>query len=69
MTRGVPELTCEWKFSITEGGKKYNLTAKLYKSRLDVEDEEGNKLAIDKRDGAIKIERLHGTIEWHRENR
>ena len=65
MTRGVPELRCEWKFSIIEGGKKYNLTAKLFKSRLNIEDEDGNKIAVDKREKKIRIQKW-GDVDWHR---
>lgn len=68
MPRGVPELRDTWRVNIIEGGKKYILTLKLYKSRLDIEDEEGNKIAVDKRDDWIKIQRW-GNVDWHREDR
>jgi len=44
----------------------YNLTLTHFKSRLNIEDEEGNKIAVDKRDGCIKIEKW-GNVDWHRE--
>jgi len=66
--RGVPELKREWKVKITEGGKSYTLTLKLFKSRLNIEDEDGNRIAVDKRDNWIKIERW-GNVNWHREKR
>ncbi|MDH5782475.1 MAG: hypothetical protein OEZ35_02230 [Candidatus Bathyarchaeota archaeon] len=65
MTSGRPELKCEWKFSIIEGKKKYKLTAKLFKSRLDIEDEDGNKIAVDKREKKIRIQKW-GDVDWHR---
>lgn len=68
MPRGVPELRDTWRVAITEGNKKYSLTLTLFKSRLNIEDEEGNKIAVDKRDGCIKIERW-GNVDWHRENK
>jgi len=68
MPRGVPDLRKTWQVDIIEGGKKYILTLKLFKSRLDIEDEEGNKIAVDKRDNWIKIQRW-GNVEWHREEK
>lgn len=68
MPRGVPELRKTWQVDIIEGNKEYTLTLKLYKSRLNIEDEEGNKIAVDKRNGCIKIERW-GNVEWHREDK
>ena len=65
MPRGIPELNWELKFSIIEGNTKYNLAAKLYKSRLTIEDEEGNKIAVDKRKNKIRIEKW-GDVDWHR---
>ncbi|MGD0977878.1 MAG: hypothetical protein ABR962_01925 [Candidatus Bathyarchaeia archaeon] len=67
MTRGVPGRGT-WKVEIVEGDKKYTLKLELFKSRLNIEDEEGNKIAVDKRDGCIKIERW-GNVEWHREKK
>jgi len=66
MPRGIPELRNTWQIDITEGDKEYILTLKLYKSRLVIEDKEGNKIAVDKRDDWIKIERW-GNVDWHRE--
>jgi len=50
MPRGVPDLRRKRQVSITEGNKEYKLILKLYKSRLNIEDEQGNKIAADKRD-------------------
>ncbi len=66
MPRGQPELIDERKVQIIEGLKEYTLTEKWFKSRIVFEDEEGNKVAIDKRDGWIKIQRS-GNVDWHRE--
>ena len=66
MPRGVPELRKTWKVDITEGNKTYTLTLKLYKSQLNIEDEDGNKIEVDKRDNWIKIQR-RGNVDWHRE--
>lgn len=68
MPRGFPEIQWEKDIEITEGGKTYKLHLTLFKSRLDVKDEEGNKIAVDKRDGIIKIEPW-GNVEFHRQNR
>lgn len=68
MTRGVPEIEKKWKVEITEGAKTYALKLTLFKSRLNIEDEEGNKIAVDKRDGKIRIEKW-GNVDWHREGR
>lgn len=68
MPRGIPELRKTWQVNIIEGGKEYTLILKLYKSRLNIEDKEGNKIAVDKRDGCIKIEKW-GDVDWHREGR
>ena len=66
MTQGVPELRSAWRFSIVEREKEYHLTAKLYRSKLVIEDELGNKIAINKRRKTIKIERWKN-VEWHEE--
>ena len=63
---GKRQLIWERGIDITEGDKEYPLTLKLFKSRLVIEDNEGNKVAIDKRDNWIKIERW-GNVDWHRE--
>ena len=62
MTQGVPELLSGWKFLLIEREKEYYLTARLYRSRLVVEDERGNKISINKRRRAIRIERW-GNVE------
>jgi hypothetical protein len=59
------ELKNEWDIEITEGDKPYTLHLQLFKSRLNIDDGQGNKIAIDKRDNAIKIQRW-GNVEWHR---
>lgn len=63
MTQGVPELRSAWSFPLIEREKEYYLTAKLYRSRLVIEDKRGNKIAVNKRSKAIKIERW-GNIEY-----
>ncbi|MFO7618080.1 MAG: hypothetical protein R6W91_00205 [Thermoplasmata archaeon] len=59
-------------FVITEHGKKESkMNYFLQKTSLVLEDEEGNKIWIDKRDGCIKIKRrpnLDESVNWHREN-
>jgi len=68
MPRGVPEVNKKWDIEITEGNKTYKLHLTLFKSRLDIEDEQGNKIAVDKRDRKIVIEPW-GNVEFHREDR
>lgn len=51
---------------IVEGDINYPLTIERKKSRVVVYDEQGNRAAIDKRKGKIRIERT-GDVEWHRE--
>lgn len=51
--------------TITEGNKDYPLKLELYKSRLIIKDDEGNKIAVDKRDNWIKIQPW-GNVAWHR---
>jgi hypothetical protein len=68
MPRGTPEVGWTQDIEITEGSKTYRLHLTLFKSRLNIEDEEGNKVAVDKRDGKIKIEPW-GNVEFHRTNR
>lgn len=63
---GKPDLKWKKEITITEGNKDYPLSVKLFKSRIVIEDKEGNKVAIDKRDNWIKIERW-GNVDWHRE--
>jgi hypothetical protein len=66
LVRGQPELVDERKVRIIEGSKGYTLTEKWLKSRIVFEDEDGNRVAIDKRDNWIKIQRS-GNVDWHRE--
>jgi hypothetical protein len=66
MTQGVPELRSAWSFRLVERDKEYYLTAKLYGSKLVIEDKRGNKIAVSKRSKAIKIERW-GNVEWYGE--
>jgi len=68
MPRGVADLRNIWQVDITEANIKYALTLKLFKSRLNIEGGEGNKTAVDKRDGRIRIERW-GNVDWRRESR
>jgi hypothetical protein len=67
MPKGVPEVSWEKDVEITEASKTYKLHLTLFKSRLNVEDTEGNKIAIDKRDGKIAIQKW-GNVEFHRDN-
>ena len=63
MSQEIPELCSAWSFPIIEHGKEYRLTAKLYKSKLVIEDRRGNKISINKRSRAIIIERW-GNGDW-----
>lgn len=63
MTENELELRSAWTFSVVSREKEYYLTAKLYKSKLVIEDELGNKIAINKRLKEIKIERW-GNVDW-----
>ena len=63
MSQEATELRSAWSFSIFERGKEYRLTAKLYKSKLVIEDKRGNKVAINKRSKAILIDR-RGKVDW-----
>lgn len=63
MTENELELRSAWTFSVVNREKEYYLTAKLYKSKLVIEDELGNKIAINKRLKEIKIERW-GNVDW-----
>ena len=49
MKEDALELNSAWKFFVTSRDKIYWLTAKIYKSKLILEDEIGNKIAIHKR--------------------
>jgi len=68
MTRGVPEIIDERDVKIIEGNKEYTLKETVYKSRIVIKDEDGNRVAIDKRKGKIKVER-RGKVEWHKEKK
>ena len=57
MTHEATELRSAWSFPIIERGKEYRLTAKLYRSKMVIEDKRGNKTAINKRSKARMIER------------
>jgi hypothetical protein len=63
MVQADSELFSAWSFPIIEHGKEYSLTAKLYKSKLVIEDKSGNKIAVSKRSKAILIERW-GKVDW-----
>ena len=63
MVQADSELCSAWSFPIIERGKEYLLTAKLYKSKLVIEDKRGNKIAVNKRSKAILIERW-GKVDW-----
>jgi len=63
MLQADSELCSAWSFPIIERGKEYLLTAKLYKSKLVIEDKRGNKIAVNKRSKAILIER-RGKVDW-----
>jgi hypothetical protein len=63
MSQETPELYSAWSFPIIGRGKEYRLTAKLYKSKLVIEDRRGNKISINKRSRAIIIKRW-GNVDW-----
>lgn len=63
MTLGDSELFSAWSFPLIENEKEYRLTARLYKSKLVIEDKRGNKIEVKKRSRAIVIER-RGKVEW-----
>ena len=63
MVQADSELCSAWSFPIIEHGKEYHLTAKLYKSKLVIEDKKGNKIAVKKRSKAMMIERW-GKVKW-----
>jgi hypothetical protein len=66
--RLIPILIWGKKFDIVEAGDHhYPMEAILYQSRLVIKDDEGNRIAIDKRNGRIAIERS-GNVNWHRVN-
>jgi len=57
MTRELPQLRSAWSFPLIEREREYRLTARLFRSRLVIEDERGNKIAVSKRSRDIKIKR------------
>jgi hypothetical protein len=57
MSQDATELASAWSFPITERGKEYRLTAKLYRSKLVIEDKRGNKIAVNKKSRSILIKR------------
>ena len=61
----TPEL--DIKLKIIEGGStEYPLTIERKKTRIVVRDESGNRVAIDKREGEIAIDRNNEeNIYWH----
>jgi len=63
MTEKDSELFSAWSFPLFGREKEYRLTAKLYRSKLVIEDKRGNKIAVSKRSRALMIERK-GTVEW-----
>jgi hypothetical protein len=63
MTQEEPELRSAWSFPMIGREKEYRLTAKLYRSKLVIEDKRGNKIAVNKRSKSILIER-RGKVEW-----
>jgi hypothetical protein len=63
MKEDALELNSAWRFYVTNREKTYWLTAKLFKSKLILEDEIGNKIAIHKRLKKLRIERK-GNVEW-----
>lgn len=69
MPKGASEIGWEKDIEIIEArDKMFPLHLTLFKSRLVVEDNEGNRIAVDKRQGRIAIER-RGKVDWHREKR
>lgn len=68
MTQKDSELLSAWSFPLIGRENEYRLTAKLYKSKLVIEDKRGNKIAVIKRSRSIIIERS-GKVEWIREQR
>lgn len=63
MTHGDSELLSAWDFPLIGREKEYRLAAKLYRSKLVIEDRRGNKITVSKRSRAIIIKRW-GTVEW-----
>ena len=63
MSEKDSELFSAWSFPLVGLEKEYRLTAKLYRSKLVIEDERGNKIAVNKRSRTLMIERK-GKVEW-----
>jgi len=63
MTEKDSELFSAWSFPLVGREKEYRLTAKLYKSKLVIEDKRGNKIAVNKRSRTLMIERK-GKVDW-----
>jgi hypothetical protein len=63
MSEKDSELFSAWSFPLAGREKEYRLTAKLYRSKLIIEDKRGNKIAVTKRSRALMIERK-GKVEW-----
>ena len=63
MKEDALKINSAWNFLVTNRDKQYWLKAKLYKSKLVIEDELGNKIAIHKRLKQLIIER-EGNVEW-----
>ena len=63
MSQEPTELCSAWSFPILECGKEYRLTAKVYRSKLVIEDNRGNKISVKKRSRALLLESW-GKVEW-----
>ncbi|MCW4031166.1 MAG: hypothetical protein NWE80_02250 [Candidatus Bathyarchaeota archaeon] len=66
MTQEFPQLRSAWSFPSIEREKEYRLTGRLFRSRLVIEDEKGNKIAVSKTSRCIKIKRWE-KVEWTEE--
>ena len=66
MTQSDSELLSAWSFPLVGYEKEYRLTAKLFKSKLVIEDQRGNRIAVKKKRRTIIMERC-GKVEWFRE--
>ena len=63
MTNGDSELLSAWSFPLIGREKEYRLTAKLFRSKLVIEDRRGNKIGVKKRSRVIMVERW-GKVDW-----
>jgi hypothetical protein len=63
MTEQMIELQSAWSFPLFSREREYRLIAKLFKSKLIIEDKLGNKIIIQKRRNTIKID-YWGNIDW-----